>query len=345
MLFPKTAIVILCYGRWQDTIECLESLMKIDYPDYEIILVDNSSPDGSVQKIRDYCRGIIEPPSRVAFESMNKPISMIEYTLGESVVGNPEKDAEFNASAIGRRFKIILNLENSGFAEGNNIGIRYALRYSSPNYLLLLNNDVIVDKEFLSYLVAFAEENETIGITGPKIFYYDRNGRRDVIHSAGGKIDFNKGLAPMIGISEADTGQFDSIREVDYVEGACLLVKKKVVDEVGLLDSHYHLYWEETDYCIRAKRRGYRIVFVPSSKIWHKIGATTNSSMRLYYMTRNRFWFMKKNASKQQYRRFILYALPRIFGSITKKLLTGRVGEAMTTFKATIDGIMRFPSE
>jgi len=346
MRFPKISIIIPCYGRWMDTVECLESLLKIDYPDYEIILVDNSSPDDSVQKIREYCYGNIVPPSkRVTYTPQNKPISLTEYTRDESEQDSPAKDAEFNSSPINRRLKLIRNLENSGFAEGNNIGIRHALKTSSPGYLLLLNNDVIVDQGFLSGLFSVAEKDKMTGIIGPKIYFYDRFARHDIVHSAGGRIDLRKGTAPMIGMSEIDTGQFDSITEVDYVEGSCLLIKRGVVDEIGLLDARYHLYWEDTDYCIRAKTKGYRIIFSPSSKIWHKIGSTAASPMKLYYMTRNRFWFMKKNASKQQYRQFVLHTLPGICIIFAKKALTGKLNEAMATARASIDGLIGFPSE
>lgn len=347
MAFPKTSIVILCYGGWRDTIECLESLLKIDYPDYEIILVDNSSPDDSIQKIREYCRGGIEVSTKmVTFDARNKPITLIEYTMDELEKGSTDKEAKFNSSASNRRIKLIKNLENSGFAEGNNVGIRHALKSSSPEYVLLLNNDVTVDHEFLSHLISIAEGDETIGIAGPKIYFYDRNGRQDILHSIGGVIDYDKGWGTSAsGGSEADTGQFNSTTDVDFVEGSCLLVKRRVIEEVGLLDSHFFLFWEECDFCARAKRKGYRTVFVPTSRIWHKIGATTTSSVRLYYLTRNRFWFMKKNASKLQYRRFILYALPIICASLVKKSLTGKLSEAKTIFKATVDGIIRFPSE
>src|ERR1700690_2923308 len=139
---PKVSVIILNWNGWKDTIECLESLYQIDYPNYDIILVDNHSEDDSIQKIRDYCEGKIRPKSTFYnYNQENKPIQIFEYTQKEI-----EKDLQTNKSkgyqdlSSDKKLILIKNDKNYGFAEGNNVGIRYSLKTLNPQYILLLNN-------------------------------------------------------------------------------------------------------------------------------------------------------------------------------------------------------------
>jgi len=286
--YPKVSIIILNWNGWKDTIECLESLYQITYPNYDVIVVDNGSKDDSIEKIKEYAEGNIEAKREEA----------------EAGGGKEEEIADLPSN---RKLIIIKNEKNYGFAEGNNIGMRYALKALNPDYVLLLNNDTVVDKEFLGELVKVGESDEKIGIVGPKIYYYDFNGRRDVINFAGGKFSMWKGQPYHIGINEVDKGQYDKIKEVDYVEGSCLLTRREVLDKIGLFDPSYFAYWEENDLCMRGFKAGYKSVYVPKSKIWHKVSSSANSGMKIYYLTRNRFLFMKKHAGKVQFLSFLLY--------------------------------------
>jgi hypothetical protein len=166
---------------------------------------------------------------------------------------------------------------------------------------LLLNNDVVVDKGFLAELVKVAERETRIGIVGPKIYYYDFLGRSNVIDFAGEDYVLWKARGIRYGSGEIDKGQYDRIKVVDKIDGACILIKREVIEKVGLLDTTFFMYWEETDFCFRAKRNGYKAVYVPTSKIWHK-GAPSISGIydysrdKIYFMSRNRFLFVKRNA-------------------------------------------------
>ena len=165
----------------------------------------------------------------------------------------------------------------------------------------------MVHPEFLTELVKASETRESAGFFGPKIYYYDSNGRKDVISFAGGELSMLTGRGRAIGKHEVDVGQYDAIREVDYLEGSCMLVKTHVIDEIGLLDPVFFAYWEDYDWCLRGKNHGYASVYVPNAKIWHKTCASNVESANIYYMTRNRFWFMKKHASPMGYRLSVLY--------------------------------------
>jgi GT2 family glycosyltransferase len=126
------------------------------------------------------------------------------------------------------------------------------------------------------------------------------------------------GQASLVGVKEVDAGQYDRQQEVDYVFGCCLLIKREVVEKVGLFDESYFSYWDETDYCFRAGEAGYRVVCIPEAKVWHKAPiklklwdkAPTGgkaSGLSYYYMARNNFKFMRKHAKKMQYSSFLLY--------------------------------------
>jgi len=303
---PKVSIIILNWNGWEDTIECLESLYQITYPNYNVIVVDNGSEDDSIVKIKEYCEGKIEFESKFfEYSPGNKPIKIIEYTREEAEAGGG-KEKKIKDLPSNRKLILIKNEKNYGFAEGNNIGMRYALRALNPDYVLLLNNDTVVDKEFLWRLVKIGESNKKIGILGPKTYYYSQPNK---IQFTWNKIDFRKGKIFLAGSGDIDQGQHNKIRKTDYVPGSCLLIKQKILEKIGFFNSKYYCYWEETDYCMRAKKTGYQCVFCPKAKIWHKISQSANKipGFRTYYMTRNMFWFMKEHSTKKQYLLFLLY--------------------------------------
>ena len=306
--YPRISIIILNWNGWQDTIECLESLYRITYPNYDAIVVDNGSEDESTEKIKEYCEGKIKVESKFfEYSGDNKPIKAIEYTR-EEAGAEGGKEEEIGDLPSNRKLIIIKNEKNYGFAEGNNIGMRYALTALNlnPKYILLLNNDTVVDKEFLDELVKVAGSDQHIGILGPKTYYYSQPNR---IQLTWNKIDFYRGTVFLAGAGDIDRGQHNKIRETDYVPGSCLLIKQETIERIGLLDASYYSYWEETDYCMRAKRAVFRLVYCPSAKVWHKISQSASkvAGFSTYYMTRNRFQFMKKYATRRQYLLFLLY--------------------------------------
>jgi len=292
----KSSIIILNWNGWEDTIECLESLYQITYPNYNVIVVDNGSEDDSIVKIKEYCEGKIEFESKFfEYSPGNKPIKIIEYTREEAEAGGG-KEKKIKDLPSNRKLILIKNEKNYGFAEGNNIGMRYALRALNPDYVLLLNNDTVVDKEFLSELVKVGKVDEKVGIVGPKIYYYDEPNK---IWFAGGKINRRLGKTKHLGVHKVDKRQFESIKKVDYIAGCAFLVKDEVFDKIGLLDKEYFCYFEDLDFCVRAQKEQYYCSYIPKAKIWHKVsqsGGGRIGHISLYYNTRNRALFMKNNA-------------------------------------------------
>jgi len=243
---PTVLILVINFNGELDTLACLQSLEKLEYSNFEILLVDNGSDPSSVSAIR------------ARHPSLN----------------------------------ILRNQENSGFAEGNNLGLRYA-QSLGVDYTLLLNNDTEVAPDFLDELIRVAESDSSIAMLGPTIYYFDDPDR---IWSAGGIIDRRNGRARMVGIDETDRNLFHAgCRTVDFVTGCALLARMSVVAQVGMLDPRFFLYYEEVEWCSRVRSAGFKIYHVPSSKVWHKISpeARAASPQVHYYMTRNRLLFMQ----------------------------------------------------
>lgn len=186
--------------------------------------------------------------------------------------------------------ELIENGHNLGFAEGNNVGIRKALN-DGADYVLLLNNDTEVAPDFIEPLVKMAQSNPNIGITGSKIYYFDEPER---LWSAGGTIAAT-GATHQLGVNEFDSPELNQLRKVDYVSGCAMLVKRAVIEKVGMLDARFFAYYEETDWCARTARAGYSIWYVPQSKIWHKISlkARDFTPYYVYLMSRNRLLFLR----------------------------------------------------
>ena len=339
-MHQKVAIIILNWNNWKDTVECLESVYQMQYPCFDIIVVDNASQDGSIEKIAEYCNGGLIPKSNFfEYSHENKPVIISKYTKNESEA-RTLVDKQGDKLASTRKLIIISNDKNYGFAEGCNAGIRFAMRNGS-SYVVLLNNDTVVDPQFLLELVKLAEMDPTHGFVGPKVYYYDYDGRDDVINSVGGHLIIRKGATRQIGFEQIDQGQFNKPMELDYVEGSCLFVQTEVIRDIGLLDPAYFTYWEETDWCIRGRKAGYKAVYAPKSKIWHKSAASNvGSKKNEYYWTRNAFLFLKKHASRGEYVSFIVYFfLFRIYFFSILLLIGGDLQKLVCFWKGVFDGI------
>jgi len=301
---PHVSIIILNWNGWEDTLECLESLYAIDYENYNVIVVDNGSQDDSVEKIRDYCRGNLETESPFfRYNPLNKPINLIEFDK-DDVDG---EEISFKVSAESLNLYLLKNDKNYGFADGNNIGIDFALTNLTTDYILLLNNDTTVDNDLIGPLLKTAESDPKIGLVGPKIYSYDRPSE---IQTVGFSIKWSRGEIVSIGHTELDEGQYDKITNVDCVSGCLMLIKKELILKMGkFLDHEYFLYYEDMDSCVRTRKVGYEIYVVPNSKIWHKTSSTSKKAAQTagYYTSRNVFIFMKKYSQKKQYRLFLVY--------------------------------------
>jgi len=339
-MFPSVAIIILNWNGWKDTIECLESLNKITYPKYNIIIVDNGSEDESIEKIKEYCKGKIHVKSDFfRYSKSNKPITIKEYTREEAEDAKNKK-VKNKKSSSNNKIILIKNEKNYGFAEGNNIGMRYVLKILNPDYVLLLNNDTVVDKNFLGDIVQIAECDENIGVVGPCIYHYYE---KDRIQSMGAKIDFNTGERKILHLEDLDDTNLENPVEVDYVSGCALLAKSTLIKKIGYLNPEYFAYCEEVEWCTRAKKIGYSIFCNSKSRIWHKESASAKkmNGFEIFHRTRNNFWFLKQHTSKKQYLSFLLYFFGFRFWykSCVYILYRRNINEFISFVKGVVDGV------
>jgi len=241
--FPSVSVIVVSYNSEKYISQCLDSILKSDYPQLEIFVVDNASTDNSLKIIEQFQKNIT----------------------------------------------IIKNKKNQGFAAGNNTGIKH----SSGEIILLINPDAYVTRNSITELIKPFLSDEKIMITGPKILY--PNSKK--IQSAGG-IYHKNGLTNHFGNGETDQGQYDESREVDYVTGAVMAIRKKLFEKTGLFSESYKpAYFEELEKCVQAKKLNYKILFQPKSEAFHYESTTLEALSKpfLKHYHTNRFRFIYRN--------------------------------------------------
>ena len=241
-LVPKVIVIILNWNGRNVLGKCLDSVLRTDYQNFEVVVVDNASNDGSQ--------------------------SVIKY-------GYPG-------------LTVFENSRNLGYAEGNNVGIRC----TKSDYVVLLNNDTIVHKDWISELIKVALIDDRIGILGCKVYLMGTK----IIQHAGSELSYLSNSLFGRSFTE-DRGQFDDITDVDYISGEAMMIRREAFERVGLLDPQYFGYWEDVDFCYRARKCGYRITYVPKSTIEHVVSASWDKRPLEAKMLseRNRLLFVLKN--------------------------------------------------
>jgi len=208
---------------------------------------------------------------------------------------------------------LIKNNANHGFAGGNNRGMAFARDIIKSDYILLLNNDTVVDKDFLQPMVDMAQEHENIGFIGPKTYFYHSYPEKVIQITGGGDINLKKARTFQRGYKKEEENQYNNPVQLGYVGGSCVLVKMETLTKIGIMDERFFMYWEDTDWSYRGALQGYKSFYQPLSTIWHKHGASSKPCFELYYLSRNRVFFVRKNATKKEYQKFLLYFFTRVF--------------------------------
>ena len=231
--FPKVSIVVLNYNGKDDLRKCLLSLFRLDYSNFEVIVVDNNSTDGSLEEARQHF-------PRVVF---------------------------------------IKNAENLGFSVGNNVGIRYVLE-KMTDFVLLLNNDTEVEKSFLTKMIKVANLNPQAGLLSPLIFA----GNTDKIWFSGGSIDWFR----------MKTTHLEGA--LDALSGCAMLIRAEVFAKIGLLDEDFFLYFEDTDFSLRARQAGFSNLLVREATVRHFEKSEKNKKNKVYWLVLSGLIFFQKNA-------------------------------------------------
>jgi len=287
---PLVSVLIVVYNNLDDLEDCLSSVLDSDYPNVEIIAVDNASTDGSPDFIRQ-----------------NFPsVKLIEYPL------------------------------NLGFGEANN----RAFRLAKGEFVFLLNPDTYLPKDTISVLVNRMEKDSQIGILAPKMLFFQEP---RVINSAG--IRSNRILYSCDrGFLEYDEGQYDEEAEVISACGGAMLVRKAVIDKIGLFDSRYFMYYEDLDFGIRSWLAGYKVLYTPKAVVYHRMRASGRSEYLNEYMdNKNRIRTILKNCSLMTLLKMVPRSLAFDLGCIATYLLIGRYSAAKFRLKALLWNLAMLP--
>jgi GT2 family glycosyltransferase len=301
-LTDPVCIIVVNWNGWRNTLECLESLFRLDYGNYEIVVCDNGSTDNSLARIRAWAAGeeaCIEPENaelaHLSRPDIAKPIKLIEAPLGASTPKTSGGSQPF--------VRLISIAENRGFSSGVNAGLHYALGIRRFSYFWILNNDTVVEPNALTESVARLRQKQDAGMCGSTVLFYQNP---DQVHAFGGARYFAPiGLAMHIGRVNGRRREIkpDPIeRQMAYVMGASMVVTRKFVETVGLMNEALFLYYEELDWALRGKQQ-FSLAYAPKSVVYHKAGASAGSSRKSafrspkseYFLMRNKLWITRRH--------------------------------------------------
>lgn len=317
----KVYILIVNWNGWRDTIECLESVFRNHHPDYQVIVCDNGSDDGSPDLIRAWAEGNLDsavpgdnPLRRLSFPPVSKPVSWAELDRGQAETGGTGEED-------GARLILVHTGANLGFAGGNNVGLRYALARDDFDFVWLLNNDTVIEADALTHLVARMKEKPAAGICGSTLPFYHDPG---TLWARGGAT-YNPWImhARCLGYLEPLDGRYDGRvveRRMDYVAGASMLVSRAFLRDVGLMGEEYFLFFEELDWAARAAGL-YSLAYAPGSIVFHKAGASMETIRKSSEGRRDLVKMTMKNAVRFT-RKFHPWALPTLrLSMVCRKIL------------------------
>jgi GT2 family glycosyltransferase len=330
----KVYVVILNWNGWKDTIECLESLLRVRYDNFQIVICDNDSHDSSLDRIVEWAEGnLAAAAANPLLDSLSKP--PVPKPIPIQFAAPPFSPQLKASPASGRQPLVLIRSNmNLGFAGGCNVGLRFALAQPDCDYAWLLNNDTVVDPDSLGELVALMSAKPTIGMAGSTIVEYFNLSQ---VQAYGGtRYSRWRARTPPL---QADSVGKNQI--LDCVLGCSMLVSRCFMQNVGLMDESYFLYFEELDWAVRAKGR-FLLGHAPKSIVYHKEGASIGSSRQRSkrsmlserFLARNRVLFTK---------RYYPYLLPSVLSWVLAtachRMLIGDKSRAKAIFAAAIEGL------
>ncbi len=220
------------------------------------------------------------------------------------VVNNSTKEFPIKS----KNFKIIKTGKNLGYAGGMNVGINHALS-KGATHVLLLNNDILLENDFLTSLVKVFDDNKNAGIVGPAIKFKKNN---KTIYDLGGEVNMISGRTRHYEVGKILNNSF---RLVDYISGCCMLIKREVFEKIGFFDEKFFLYYEDVDFCLRAKKAGFLIFVSPIVFISHKLSSSVGKSSNLaaYHQTISGLYFGEKHLGKYRIFNFLFIFLQSFF--------------------------------
>jgi GT2 family glycosyltransferase len=328
----RVAIILVNWNGWRDSVECIDTILACAYADFHIYLVDNDSSDQSIERIIDWCAKPYCNPDSHVFAGVNH-FSDAGLPVNYRLLENARE--QLPIASANCRLTLIRSGANLGFAGGNNVGIRLAWP-EQYDYFWLLNSDTVIETDTLMHLVARAQQDSAIGIVGSTLLYYTAPTQ---VQAMGGAIfDADRMVAGHVGINLplADVPASPAAIEAEmaYVVGASMLVSRSFIEQIGLMQEDYFLYFEELDWAMRAQGK-FRMGYAPQSRVYHKVGASSADtaswfSMRLLY--RNRLKFVSRFFPAR-----VSAAIRYLFREMCWLALTGRFTHARAIASALRD--------
>lgn len=268
---PRVEVLLLNWNGWRDTIECLERVFALEYPNFGVIVCDNGSTDGSTEHILKWAEGILDVERPSGAPSPIRPVGGLARPARAIVLDGPT--AETGSQADSEADLVIIRTGgNLGFAGGNNVGLRHIMARGLAKYVWLLNNDTVVSPDALTQLVEHAERNPSQAAIGATVLEFDEPER--VQYLAGASISPWRGRIQLYGRGLHASAPRPQPKSLHYVSGACMLVPVRILYQVGLLDDRFFMYSEDADWGCRMRQEGHELGFAPNAVIWHKGGAS-----------------------------------------------------------------------
>jgi len=294
-------IIVLNFNGYKDTIDCIRSIFKSTYLNYKVIIVDNYSDDSSVTKLQKY------------ISSINISYHFCKFSD--------------DMNNLDHKITLIESEKNLGYAGGNNIGLKYALKDRKFSYVWILNNDTIVSEDSLFNLISNSNDSTVYGC---KIINYNNSKK---IESLGGRINKLFLTTKHNHSNKVNSKLSKDIKQIDYIHGTSVFMHRKVIEKLGLLDESYFMYYEDVDYSIRALNNGYRLAVNQDSEVFHnsnykKYINSKKSILRKIYPVVNRY-----RLSKKHYKHLRFVVLLGIILAILKRIFTFRIKESILIIK------------
>ncbi len=352
--FPKVYIIILNYNGWQDTIECLESVLRNEYPNYQVIVVDNGSTDGSVEMIKKWADGGQEvltpnethPLYYLSHPPVRKPIPYIEYDRKTAEAGGLSEEEKLLYEELPNDMLhpmiLIQTGDNLGFAGGNNTAYRYVSKIDDCKYVWFLNNDAVITPDSLRLMVEHMGKKEDFGVIGSIITYYDFPNR---VWFNGGKINYYLGGGFHVGkgslLTDQKTKEGDS-KICDFVTGCSMLVRADIFENMHGFDERFFLNYEDIDLCYRILRKGWKIGLIKQLFVFHKVSVTQkkeNIELLFYHVNRSRVIWIRKTVKteKKLILGIVVFLLTR-FAVIVRLFFVGKQSAVPSVVHGVIDG-------
>jgi GT2 family glycosyltransferase len=289
---PFVDIILLNYNSGQHTVECLETLMRMSYPAFRVIICDNKSTDESLPNIRRWLNGESAPldlasipePLRALFPSEGvTPVSYVEANAGDDL---DPGDARVVILQVGR---------NGGFAVGNNAGVAFSRRDGRARYLWMLNNDTVVAPDCLDAIVATAERDGETGAIGATLMEYHEP--HIVQMASGSTVNEWTGAVQRVHQGRVPRERLDpGSMDFNFVCGCSLFVRREAIDQIGGLDERFFIYAEDADFSLRMSAAGWKLGYAADAFVWHKGSATTvrGTPFNDYHNIRSSLLFVHK---------------------------------------------------